>query len=171
MPISFCTDPSKCQHPQRVWLVVRSSDAWCAPGCSCEARQVVWGRKVFAHVCISNTCTEACLILTTGTQAPGWAACQQSPSYTSQHWRRSSCRHAVQLRYLASWFVVGERASAQSPTHSEALKTASSDAQKASASTPSAAGVTLYFLLGGQTAHSGESHIKAGKGRKMLWWP
>lgn len=45
--------------------------------------------------------------------------------------------------------MVGERASAQSPTHSEALKTASSDAQKASAPTPSAAGVTLYFLLGG----------------------
>jgi len=55
--------------------------------------------------------------------------------------------------------VVGERASAQSPTHSEALKTASSDAQKASAPTPSAAGVTLYFLLRGQTAHSGESLI------------
>lgn len=59
--------------------------------------------------------------------------------------------------------MVGERASAQSPTHSEALKTASSDAQKASAPTPSAAGVTPYFLLGGQTAHSGESHIRSGE--------
>lgn len=48
--------------------------------------------------------------------------------------------------------MVGERASAQSPTHLEALKTASSDAQKASAPTLSASGVTLYFLLGGQTA-------------------
>lgn len=62
--------------------------------------------------------------------------------------------------------MVGERASAQSPTHSEALKTASSDAQKASAPTPSAAGVTLYFLLGGQRAHSGESHIKREGGGK-----
>lgn len=163
-----CRGLSKCQQPWRVWLVVRIPDAWCALGCSCEARQVISGRRALP-VCASQTQAQGlALILTTRTQALGWAACQQRPSHTSQHRRRSSCRHAVQLRYLASWFVVGERASAQSPTHSEALKTASSDAQKTSASTPSAAGVTLYFLLGGQTAHSGESHIKRGGGKKAF---
>lgn len=62
-------------------------------------------------------------------------------------------------------FVIygGRKASAQSPTHSDALKTASSDAQKASAPTPSAAGVTPQSLVEGQTAHSKELRTKMRK--------
>lgn len=63
--------------------------------------------------------------------------------------------------------MVGERASAQSPTHLESLKTASSYAQKASAPTPSAAGVTLFSAGGTKSLLLGSHTLGTERGEKV----
>lgn len=74
-------------------------DVWCALGVLVKPERLEVAEGPCPHVHLEHMVS---LSLTTHRQAIGQAVCQQSPSHTSQHWKRNCCRHVVQLRYLAS---------------------------------------------------------------------